>query len=719
MKGQDKSRSVESEAAELFPELFGSGFFDASASVSNIAVSEQAESQALKKYGSEFDIHALMDQAVDPLTGTLRDLKIDDRDMPLAKNFFDFTTNFCQANPPWARQMLVWINLFGEYCPHCLKDKDRLDPLSVEVDFDSREISEYIPLLEYGKCPKCGGRKHEFVLNKEMNLYQELVLVWGQRGGKSTTGASGSAYQHHRFLKLPKLSSLDPQNILPFTQLTGTFVSLTFSKAFALLWTPFKSLVELTPWFTEYNGMLDHYGNKYGAEMYRVRDEFMVYHHKNIRFYPSHPAANILRGDTRIHAAIDELGLFPMPRDKASDDADETSERANAKEAINSLETSLANINKTLRRLLFKGFDHMPSTLLLGLSSPKHQKDMVMRRLRFTKTEIGSKIALGSQLATWEINPGLPRDDPYIISKFEADPIAAMRDLGAQPPSTSANFVPRTHFTKEHYPFVGSKNQIKYEYEYGGPDNTEVWAVLKNASPGKVKYPTVLAMDAGLNNNSFSIVAVGADPDNEFKLTVPAILEVIPRGTTINFNRMYKNVLLPFSAAMNCQAWIADRWNSLDILSRAKDEIKGLQTFQRSLRLVDFDNFLQVMWNSNLVLPLLDKELATEVKDLEFDDYRPVFYERGPVQHLLHQFITVQSGPGGGCPEKAIGLTDDNFRALVLGVYALTNKQISTVIKNRDVSYQDVEGGDGGGLAIFGGRSGMTHIFPGITGFRR
>lgn len=687
---------------------------------SDIAVSEDFEQKVKLKYTSDFDIHALMDEAIDPLTGTLRDLKIDDRDLPLAKNFFDFTTNFCQANPPWARQMITWLNLFGEYCPHCLKDKDRLDPLSVPVDFPSLEVAEYIPLLEYGKCPRCGGRKHQFVANNEMNLYQELVLVWGQRAGKSTTGASGSGYQAHRFLKMPKLSTLDPQNILPFTPLTGTFVSLTFTKAFALLWTPFKSLIEMTPWFTQLRELLDHYGNKYGAEIYRMRDEFMIFHHKNIKFYPSHPAANILRGDTRIHAAIDELGLFPMPRDKVSDDADETSERANAKEAVTSLETSLATVNTSLRRLLTKGFDHVPPTLLLGLSSPKHEKDMVMRRFRFTRSEVGRTIALGSQLATWEINPGLPRNSPYIMAKFEADPVAAMRDLGAQPPKTASNFVPRTHFTKEHYPFVGAKNAIRYEYEIGGTDNTEVWAALKNATVGKIKYPTVLSLDAGLNNNSFSIAAVGADPDNDHKITVPALIEIIPRGTTVSFNRMYKNVLLPFSAAMNCQAWIADRWNSLDVLSRAKDEIKGLQTFQRSLKPADFENFLQVLWNTNLVLPLLDKDKATEVKDLEFDDYRPVFYERGPVQHLLHQFITVQTGHGGGCPEKAVGLTDDLFRAVVLGVYGVTNKQISTVLKNAEVTYGDsANGSNGGGLAVFGGRSGMNQVFPGVVRFHQ
>ena len=653
----------------------------------------------------DFDIHQLMNEAIDPATGAMRDLKIDDRDLPLAKNYFDFSTNYCKANPPWARQMLTYLRLFGDYCPVCTKDHKWLDPLGVPVDYGTADLKGHITLLEYGKCPKCKRTKADFVKSGLMYLYQELDLMWGQRAGKSLTGSSAMAYIFHRHLKMPPMATLAPHRIQPFTPLTGTVVSLTFNKAVSLLWSPFMSYVTMTPWFAEYFKLLDHYGKQYGAELYRKKDLFIKVWAggKNLWIYPSHPNASILRGDTRIFAAIDELGLFAMPSDVIKDDADETSERANAKEAINSLESSLGTVNAAARELIMRGHSYVPMPVLFGLSSPKHVKDMVMRRYRLTQTEEGKKIYLGSHMATWEINPTLPRDSEFIKSKFLADPIGAMRDFGAQPPLTTNTFIPHTHYTKDRYPFRGAKNAIKLEYE---SSEEEIWGTLKNAVPGKCKFPTAISIDAGYSNNSFGIAAVGLDPDNEYKVTVPAVLELIPRGgKTINFNRVYKNVLLPFTKSMNGQLLVADRWNSLDLLSRIRDDIPGMQVRQQTLKRSDFDNFLQTLWNANLILPELSIEEAQEIKKADIDDYRTYFLNK-PVHHLLHQFLTVQQGGGGACPEKAVDYTDDVFRAVVLGVWAVTFRTTYDIVKKAACVYAN-DASSGHPVGIFVGRSGF------------
>lgn len=555
------------------------------------------------------------------------------------------------------------------------------------VDMDARETFDFT-------LPKT----HQFVANGIIN----------HNSGKSLTGSMALAYQTHRFLKLPRLADLWPQGIQKFTPLTGTLVSLTFGKAVGLLWAPYMSILNQTPWFADYHAFLDHWGNHYGTELYRKKDLFIKYWHKNLHMYPSHPNASILRGDTRLLGAIDELGLFNMPKDMVSDEADETSERANAKEAINSLESSMAQAVQACTYLVTeRGMDHVPHPLLLGLSSPKHIRDMVMRRYRLSQTEDGRKIFLGSHMATWEINPTLPRDSAFIRGKFLSDPIGAMRDFGAQPPRTTNTFVPPTHFTKEKYPFVGAKNTIRMEYEYSAE---EVWGILKNAVPNKNKFPTVLSMDAGQVNNSFAITAVGIDPDSEYKVRAPAIIEIIPReGLSINFNRVYKNILVPFSKAMNSQIWLADRWGSVELLSRAKDEIEGLQVRQKTLRITDFENFLQVLWNANLVLPELSKDEAREVRSAEIEDYRQIFYEK-PIHHLMHQFLTVQTGAGGSTPEKAHGFTDDVFRALVLGVYGITNTTILDIVNKNRVNYGN-SAATGGGLVSYVSRSSVFRRF--------
>ena len=42
---------------------------------------------------------------------------------------------------------------------------------------------------------------------------------------------------------------------------------------------------------------------------------------------------------------------------------------------------------------------------------------------------------LAFKLATWELNPNLPKDGIFIMNEYAADPEAADRDYGANPPT--------------------------------------------------------------------------------------------------------------------------------------------------------------------------------------------------------------------------------------------------------------------------------------------
>ena len=213
-------------------------------------------------------------------------------------------------------------------------------------------ITEHLVLLENGKCKKCKTFKYELIRDFGLRNYQELVNCLGQRSGKSSSAASYGSYLTHRYLKFPKLASLTTA-MQKSTELTGTFVSLTFSKAEALLWTPYLNIVNESTWFSELHAVLDHYGNKYGIELYRKKDLFLKYYHKNLKFYPTHPNGNILRGDTRILSVVDELGLFPLP--SGEDEEDEQSARANADEAHKSLTNSLVTVQAISLNLLKEG----------------------------------------------------------------------------------------------------------------------------------------------------------------------------------------------------------------------------------------------------------------------------------------------------------------------------------------------------------------------------
>src|ERR1700737_860772 len=170
----------------------------------------KAESLIITPDGDElmmpdlFDIKALMDSAEDPVTGTLRNLRIDDRDLAWATNFYDFSYRIIakDANPPWARQLWTGAMLFGEVCTHCTPRK-YLHVDNIPKEYDSQFLPDVMTFLEHGVCPKCKRHKWDLIKNHNLNNYQQLVNCLGQRSGKSSSAATYCAYMTHQYLKFP------------------------------------------------------------------------------------------------------------------------------------------------------------------------------------------------------------------------------------------------------------------------------------------------------------------------------------------------------------------------------------------------------------------------------------------------------------------------------------------------------------------------------------
>jgi intein/homing endonuclease len=151
---------------------------------------------------------------------------------------------------------------------------------------------------------------HRFVGNGIVN----------HNSGKSLSAAMYSAYHLHRFLMFPSLASLT-DSMQASTELTGTFVSLTYDKAKGVLWTPFMEIVNDSTFFTQYFECMDHYGEKYGRKLYNKASEFLRFNYRNIRFYPSGPKGSTLRGDCLTGDAMintsagflhfEEMGIVP------------------------------------------------------------------------------------------------------------------------------------------------------------------------------------------------------------------------------------------------------------------------------------------------------------------------------------------------------------------------------------------------------------------------
>ncbi len=623
----------------------------------------------------DFDVRRYMNDMEDEETGTLHDLKIDLRDLPLAKNFYDYCFNLSgkKMHAPWSRQMWIGAMTFGEICPCCTNPK-WLDVHNVPKDYPTKDMPEHIAFLENGKCRKCKRTKWELIQNHGLRNYLQLVNVLGQRSGKSSSMATYASYHLHRILKFPNYATLT-KTMQASTEITGTMVSLNFAKAVGVMWTPFRKIItEESKWFKDYFAKLDYYKGLYGRELYRSSTLYMSFGMKNLRFYPSGPKSSTLRGDTRIFAALDELGLFRLP--SGNEEEDENSEIANADEAHKSLLNSLTTVNLAYNELLAKGYNTAPPALLMSVSSPMSQRDKVMRLLRESRSDKGKPFILGVNLPTWEVNPSMSKQTPVIANAYASNPEKAERDFGANPPLVHSRFIAPEQIQEG--VFINGINSHELAYHIDQPGL--VYGKLKQKR--SFKYPSVVAMDAGSVNNSFAVAAGHFDFDQQ-KTVVTTLLECVPvEGRRIDFNLLYQYVILPLMQDTWAVGLCADQWQSIDILHRGKADMgnnpsgkpKTLST-QYSLKRNDFNNFRAMLDNKSILFPTVKGEAMQYIIDGRVEDYKKEMKDR-PVDHTALQMITIRDLGETRCPDKGEGFTDDILRAVVLLVSKIHHPKI-------------------------------------------
>lgn len=621
----------------------------------------------------DFDISRYMKEAEDEETGLLHDLKIDTRDLPKASNFFDFCKRMLGPNTKHPFPLQAWIGamLFGEVCPVC-SNKEWMEIDNVPKDYPFLEMEDHLVLLDRGICPKCKRTKAELIKNHGLNRYTQLANCLGQRSGKSLSAAMYASYLLHRYLSFPPLSSLT-DSMQASTELTFTFVSLTFDKAKGVLWTPFIEIINDSSYFTQYFECMDHYAAKYDRKLYNRASEFLRFNYRNIRFYPSGPKGSTLRGDTRIGGALDELGLFRLPKDGEEEG---TSEMANADEAHKSLMRSMTTADGAFVEALKKGHNFAPSPILMNVSSPMSIRDKMMRLLKESRTEEGRTRILGVQKATWEFNPHLERDNPIIAGEFASNYEKAQRDFGASPPLVHSRYM-GVNSVREGI-FVNGPNGHDFTYERGHVG--ELYGTINRRRT--FEYPSVIAIDAGVSDNSFCVVSAHYDFVTG-KTVISNVIECMPNeGRRINFNLMYENVILPLAKATNAVYLTADQWQSLDILHRIRKDMGKLAdgkevciSRQYSPRRSDFDALRALVVNRNILCPTVKKERVDFIVEGNVSNYKAEMVEK-PVEHLLLQMLTVREVQENKPPTKGENFTDDIYRAVVLATSAVHDPKI-------------------------------------------
>lgn len=577
------------------------------------------------------------------------DLRIDDRDLKEFPNFYEWCFSKDGGNQaPFAKQLALATHLMAEWCPRCSHKAFR-NIHKIPVNFPAKDFPDKVQFLYHGVCPKCGARKSELVKSGELNAYVELDVCAGQRSGKSAFFNLLVPYLTHKWVKVEK--PVETLGLMSSSILIGTCTALTWAKAQELLYDPISNAIENSKWFQQYFQLLDDYEERTGIELYKFKDTFLSFNHKNLILNTSGPNKRTLRGATRWVSIIDEIGWFPH-----GDDNDER-ERASANEVYVSLDRSLKTVRKSTMKLLKEGYDNIPLAYGCGISSPSSYNDKIMELVRNFK---GSKEVLVHQAPTWEMNPLFTKED--FAKEYQDDPIKAERDFGANPPMAENAWISDVK-SLDH--LLVNRWVIDYQYDHftnrSGVDM--VFGKLRSTKAPPTCPPTVLTIDAGYSNNSFALAITANDGRGA---NVLAVAEIAPKKgiTVINYTRTVKQLLYPLIKAFNVQAVGADRWNSLKLLQDIEEDCH-VQTFQYSLKPTDFDLVYDYLMEDlpAIKLPRPEMDLG---QIFVTSDY-PHGFKYKPNSHLYHQFSTVNVD-GRGSVEKGNGYTDDILRAVALGI---------------------------------------------------
>lgn len=508
-------------------------------------------------------------------------------------------------------------------------------------------------------------RTYDLTVARESKFVANGFVVHncGQRSGKSAWIGMAASYLTHLQIKLQRPNEI--YGLLNANILHGTFCALTYAQAKDTLWEPYYGHLTDSPWFCGYHSMLDSTGQRYGEELLKLKDTFVMYRHRRLLVYAAGPDKRTLRGRTRFFSSIDELGYF-------DNDAKTTKVKMNANEVYIALERSLLTVRASAEKLMARGFDAIPTAYFLNVSSPSSVRDKIMELVR--KAQGSSKI-YGIIKPTWEMNPHVPKS--ALAEEFRKDPVAAMRDYGAQPPLTASPFIASQAAVESC--FSDKKNPIRITHrQIKAKDGTiKRFAVIDKLAPGR--KPSILAMDAGYSNNSFA-ACVAHKVDNKIKFDL--VVEVMPLpGIPLHYSKIFSEIIGPIIDDRNVVMMVADRWNSLKILSDAETEY-DIATRQYSLKYADMQQFKSYMEDQQLIYP---KPTQSVLEILKYDQsHYPACFKNAPMDHAVLQMLTVQDS--GSQVVKGDQLTDDILRAMMLAVAQLLDPKNEEIFNVADAA---------------------------------
>ncbi len=374
------------------------------------------------------------------------------------------------------------------------------------------------------------------------------------------------------------------------------------------------------------------------------------------------PDLGFFVGNGIILKNCDELDFF------LSDDAGEDNVKMNGVEVTKSLTNSLFTVRIGWKDAIKRGVVNVQNAYQLNISSPQSARGVLTEKV---KRSTFSKKIFTFHLATWDVHPNVTEKD--IRTEFADEPEKADRDFGAIPPMADRPFLTvDTAMTL----FGTQPNLVRLQYIHSKSPTGAIRRAAKIVHAAKPSSlpAAVLAIDAGYSNNSFGIAVgfpekIGKDAR---RLRFPIVQEIIPEKgrVTLDYTKIFSEVVFPIIREYNVQAVLADRWNSIKLLHDIEHEF-GIPAEMYSIKYRDFHLLKSYIEAGLLVLPKRETDDVQKVLALDLQVY-PKCFDGRPADHLFLQTCTVSDNDKDVV--KGTKLTDDIWRAMALGAVKLLDE---------------------------------------------
>lgn len=489
----------------------------------------------------------------------------------------------------------------------------------------------------------------------DTNLYTADGFVHHNSGKTKLVGLI-AAYVNHRFLKIP--NPIRSFNQTSGDILSGTFSALSMDHSYRNLWQAFRGFMDGSPWFQNYHRFIKGEEKRLGVELLHELKASIFYSHKHIMWSATGSQDRKMRGDTRIFAAIDELGWM------ISDEQKTDLQNMNADAIYTALSNSLTTMRTKFNRVYTKDNFDIPPILMTNISSPSSVKDKIMRLSKEAKR---NDRILAVQCATWEMNP----DYTYESLREEMshiDELTFERDFGGNPPLASNPYLsePRIVDKIATGELFSGLSCVEYiEKDFLGDPYKSVRLTVNKAD--KVT-PRLVSFDLGSMKNSLAVCLFSLTQDLKPKLDFAFVVRPDPKAKTrANIAKFFEDFTVPLVTHFSIKHAFFDRWQSLDQIERLKGMGVNAQVY--SVTYKEMDSIRGAIFSQSLIIPKLAHSMDTYVSEY-IDD----------VQHmdalalLGLQFLTVRD-LGHKMSKPLLG-DDDVFRAFVLGATKLSDPKI-------------------------------------------